>query len=108
MMSAVILWLFVIDLGIACGAGLYETRISVPRWLTGSPETGYRWNRAAALEDNDGLRVWAYDSTMPLTLLTLASLVTARWMTRPVHRRLLDAAPAASLVRAMKCRHLIA
>src|SRR5260370_30374276 len=107
MMSAVILWLFVIDLGIACGAGLYETRISVPRWLTGSPETGYRWNRAAALEDNVGLRFWAYVSTMPLTLLTLASLVTAWWMTGPVHGLWLVAALGAVLGRAITFRCFI-
>lgn len=28
------LWLFVINLGIAVGAGLYESRIAVPQWLS--------------------------------------------------------------------------
>ena len=32
--STTLLWLFVIDLGIAFGAGLYEHRIVVPRWLS--------------------------------------------------------------------------
>jgi hypothetical protein len=106
-MSAIILWLFVIDLGIVFGAGLYETRISVPRWLTGSPETGYRWNRAAALEDNVGLRFWAYVSTLPLTLLTLASLVAAFWMTGPAHGWWLVAATAALLERGMTFGYFI-
>jgi hypothetical protein len=30
----ILLWLFVIDLGIAFGAGLYESRVVIPRWET--------------------------------------------------------------------------
>jgi len=45
----IILWLFVINLGIAFGAGLYESRIVVPQWLSYSPESGYRWNSDAAV-----------------------------------------------------------
>jgi hypothetical protein len=70
-----VLWLFVIDLGIAFGAGLYESRVMVPQWLTFSAESGYRWDPAAAREANSGLRFWAYVTTVPLTLLTLASIV---------------------------------
>ena len=33
-MTEVLLWLFVINLGIAFGAGLYESRITVPQWLS--------------------------------------------------------------------------
>ena len=32
--TRIVLWLFVIDLGIAFGAGLYEGRIVVPQWLS--------------------------------------------------------------------------
>lgn len=39
-----VLWLFILNLGIAFGAGLYESRIAVPQWLSGTPEAGYRWN----------------------------------------------------------------
>ena len=34
--ETVLLWLFVIDLGIAFGAGLYEHRIVVARWIGSS------------------------------------------------------------------------
>jgi hypothetical protein len=37
MMSIALLWLFVINLGIAFGAGLYEHRIVVSRWITAGP-----------------------------------------------------------------------
>jgi hypothetical protein len=75
----ILLWLFVINLGIACGAGLYESRIVVPQCLSGSSESGYRWNAEAARQANTGPRFWVYVTTVPLTLLTLASLVAAWW-----------------------------
>jgi hypothetical protein len=64
----ILLWLFGLDLGIAFGAGIYEGRIVVPQWEDTPPQT---W-------PNTGLKFWAYVTTVPLTLLTLASLVTAR------------------------------
>jgi hypothetical protein len=38
-MARITLWLFVIALGLDLGAGLYETRIVVPLWAGGVPET---------------------------------------------------------------------
>ena len=71
--SRVLLWLLVLNLGIAFGAGLYESRIVFPRWL----QDGYRWDAEAARADNTGLRFWVYVTTGPLTLITLANLVAA-------------------------------
>ena len=93
----IILWLFVITLGIAFGAGLYESRIAVPQWLRGSPESGYRWDAAAARDANVGLRFWAYMTTGPLTLLTLASLFAA-WRAPELVRQWWSIATAAALV----------
>ena len=76
-LSSIALWLFVINLGIAFGAGVYEHRIVVSRWITSSPETGAHWNADAARQDDTGLRFWAFVSTMPLTLLTVANLFFA-------------------------------
>jgi hypothetical protein len=75
--SAILLWLFVIDLGIAFGAGLYEHRIVVPRWISSSPEIGVHWNAEAARRDDTGRRFWVLVTTVPLTLLTLANLFAA-------------------------------
>lgn len=72
-----LLWLLILNLGIAFGAGLYESRIVFPGWLTSSPETGYHWSAEAARADNTGLRFWIYVTTGPLTLITLANLVAA-------------------------------
>jgi hypothetical protein len=72
-----LLWLLVLNLGIAFGAGLYESRIVFPTWFTGSYEAGYHWNAEAARADNTGLRFWVYVTTGPLTLITVANLVAA-------------------------------
>src|SRR5215203_6900822 len=63
----ILLWLFVINLGTAFGAGIYESRVVVPQWQNTPPQT---W-------PNTGLEFWVYVTTVPLTLLTLANLVAA-------------------------------
>ncbi len=80
-----VLWLFVIFLGIAFGAGLYELRVEVPQWLAPS-EGGYIWNAAAVRAADPGLRFWAFVSTGPLTLLTLLSLYFSAKSKAPVRR----------------------
>jgi hypothetical protein len=47
-MSRALLWLFVINLGVALGAGLYESRIVVPQWLSVSREGVSHWNAETA------------------------------------------------------------
>ncbi len=84
--SKILFWLFVINLGIALGAGLYEARIEFPQWLLALPESEYQWNGEAAHQANTGLRFWVYVTTVPLTLLTLANAIAA-WRSRGVLRR---------------------
>jgi len=74
---AILLWLFVINLGIAFGAGLYEHRIVIPRWIDSSAEYGVHWRSEAVLLDDTGRKFWAFVTTVPLTLLTLANLYAA-------------------------------
>ena len=76
-LSTTLLWLFVINLGIAFGAGLYEHRIVVPQWISASQASGSHWNADAARRDDAGRRFWAFVTTLPLTLLTLANLLVA-------------------------------
>ena len=75
--SAIMLWLFVINLGVTFGAGIYEHRIVVPRWLKSTGNAPATWNADAARQDDTGRKFWAFVSTMPLTLLTLISLYAA-------------------------------
>jgi len=65
--TSILLWLFVINLGVAFGAGLYEARVVVAGWAGTSPQT---W-------PNTGLIFWVYVTTVPLTLLTIANGVAA-------------------------------
>jgi hypothetical protein len=70
----VLLWLFVINHGIAFGAGLYEQRIVLPQWFSRSSGSGIRVNSEAMRNTDTGRRFWAFVTTVPLTLLTLANL----------------------------------
>ena len=72
-----ILWLFILNLGIVFGAGLYEARIELPQWLVRLPDGTYQWDAAAVRQADSGLRFWVFFSTIPLTLLTLLNLVLA-------------------------------
>jgi hypothetical protein len=71
----VLLWLFVINLGIALGAGIYEQRVVIPHWENTSPQT---WPQT-------GVLFWVYVTTVPLTLVTLANLFAA-WLDRGPRR----------------------
>ena len=75
--QTILLWLFVINLGVAFGAGLFEHRIVVPRWLRSSPGTVTHWDAEAVRRDDTGRRFWAFVTTVSLTLLTLANLYAA-------------------------------
>jgi len=73
----ILLWLFVINLGIAFGAGLYEQRIILPQWFVQTANSAIRVDGAAIRNTDTGRRFWAFVTTIPLTLLTLANLVVA-------------------------------
>jgi hypothetical protein len=104
---SIVLWLFVINLGIAFGAGLYEGRIVVPQWLSSSQGGGYHWHAEAARQSDVGLRFWVYVTTVPLTLLTLASLVAVWWTPSVVRVWWLGAVAAVLVERAMTFAYFI-
>src|SRR5919197_4832373 len=75
-LKSILLWLFVINLGIGFGAGLYEARVVIPQWADVPSKS---W-------PNTGLMFWVYVTTIPLTLLTLANAIAA-WMDRGIRRK---------------------
>lgn len=81
----ILLWLFVINHGIAFGAGLYEQRIVLPQWFSRSSESGIRVNSAAMRSTDTGRRFRAFVTTGPLSPLTLANLVVAWQSQGPRH-----------------------
>jgi hypothetical protein len=105
-MTTTVLWLFVINLGIAFGAGLYEHRIVVSKWVS-SGESGAHWNPEAARLDDTGRRFWAFVSTLPLTLLTLANLFAAWRASGAIRGWWLAAALAAFADRAFTFSYFI-
>ncbi len=105
--SSTLLYLFVINLGIAFGAGLYEHRIVVSRWISVSAKSGSRWNAEAARRDDTGRRFWAFVTTVPLTLLTLANVFIARSTSGPVRWWWLSAGLAALADRAFSFSYFI-
>jgi hypothetical protein len=100
------LWLFVVILGIAFGAGLYEHRIAMPRWMP--VENGVlRWDAASARRDDTGLRFWAYVTTGPLTILTLANLFFGWTASGPARNWWLAAASIVLAERALTFSYFI-
>jgi hypothetical protein len=91
----ILLWLFVINLGIAFGAGLYEHRIVVPDWVITRADGTLHWDAPAAKHDDTGLRFWAFVTTLPLRVLTLANLFAASRAAGPISRWWLGAGLAA-------------
>jgi hypothetical protein len=83
--TEILLWLFVINLGVAFGAGLYEQRIILPQWFSRSSQSSVRVNSAAMRSTDTGRRFWAFVTTIPLTLLTLANLIVAWQPKDPRH-----------------------
>jgi hypothetical protein len=106
-MATIVLWLLNINLGVAFGAGLYESRIVVPQWLMTSPGSGSRWNAAAARHADVGLRFWVYVTTIPLTVLIVASVIAARWAPQPVRWWWLIACAVAMIDRIMTFAYFI-
>ena len=92
-----VLVMFVIFHGVAFGAGLYEQRIVVPRWMGISPEGARYLHPEAMRADDSGRRFWGFVSTGPLSLLTLVNCYFAFVSTGPV-RTLWLAACAVTLV----------
>ena len=105
--ATVFLWLFVINLGIAFGAGVYEHRIVVSRWISSSSESGAHWNAEAARQDDTGRRFWVFVTTVPLTLLTVANVFAAWGASGPVRGWWLGAAVAAITSRVFTFTYFI-
>lgn len=91
-LTELLLALFILNLGIAFGAGLYETRIVLPLWFPKSPYLMYRVNTEAMRSIDPGRKFWGFVTTGPLTLLTLANLFAAWQSPEPVHDWWLGAA----------------
>lgn len=84
MTAKIMLCLFIINLGTAFGAGIYEMRIVLPMWFR-KTSNGYTVN-APVMEGMDvGRNFWVMVTTLPLTLLTIANFYFAFKASGPLH-----------------------
>lgn len=74
--QTVVLWLFVIFLGIATGAGIYEERVVVPFWF-GTRNGGVKLSPENMRNTDPGRNFWVFVSTIPLTILAIMSLTVS-------------------------------
>lgn len=81
----IILLLFIINLGTAFGAGLYETKIILPLWFNKSPQGKYSANFENMRSIDTGRKFWGLITTLPLTLLTIINLISAFRSQQPLH-----------------------
>ena len=95
-LSEILLWLFIINVGTAFGAALYEARIVIPQW-TAPAGGGFRWNPEAARRADPDHKFWSFFAAVPLTFLTVASLVPA-WYAMSPRRELWLGAAAVVLI----------
>lgn len=85
MLANIFLWLWVINLGVASGAGVYEHRIVLPQWFSRDGDGRLRVNVEAMRSTDAGRRFWGFTTTVPLTLLTAANAV-AGWQSAGAKR----------------------
>jgi hypothetical protein len=76
-LPTILLLLFVVNLGTAFGAGLYEMRIVLPMWFHRAADGQYEIDYRAMRQTDVGRRFWGMVTTAPLTLLTLINVFLA-------------------------------
>jgi hypothetical protein len=81
-MARLALWLFAVALGLDLGAGLYESRIVVPLWAEGVPDTLASGNPYGRVAVDAGLRFWAYVTSL-VALLAAVAFVIGWWAPAP-------------------------
>ncbi|GAB4040553.1 DUF1772 domain-containing protein [Spirosoma gilvum] len=84
-MATSLLILFILNLGTAFGAGLYEARLIIPQWFPKLEGDERRVDTNAMRQTDVGRNFWAFVTTIPLTLLTVANLIVAWQSELPVH-----------------------
>jgi hypothetical protein len=97
--SFVALSLWIVNLGTAFGAGIYETRMILPGWFP-RPRGGQLGINSQLMRETDaGRRFWGMVTTLPLTLLTIANLYFALQSIGPPRLPWLLAVAAVTLER---------
>ena len=83
--TEILLGAFIMNLGVALGAGLYETRIVLPLWFRQNTNGNYQVDFEAMRNIDTGRKFWSFVTTIPLTLLTIANLIFALKSNTPLY-----------------------
>jgi hypothetical protein len=83
--TEILLLCSVINVGIALGAGLYETKIVIPLWFDKAANGNYYVNFDNMQNIDSGRKFWGFVTTIPLTLLMITNLVFAFQSQPPLH-----------------------
>src|SRR5215813_6763359 len=83
--TEILLLCTIINIGIALGAGLYETKIVLPLWFNKSANNNYYVNFENMRTIDSGRKFWGFVTTIPLTLLMITNLVFASLSQAPLH-----------------------
>jgi hypothetical protein len=98
--AQIVLWLFVIVLGVELGAGLYETLVIMPLWSLSPPDSvvAYHQHNVAYPQFalNAGGRFWMFNTPL-LGMAAIAALISGL-KTRPKHRKWRVAATVLALI----------
>jgi hypothetical protein len=86
--AQLLLWIFVVALGVEIGAGLYETLVVLPLWSAAPPESVIAYHRHFAANPqfvpNSGGRFWMFAT--PFVGLAALAVLLSGWRTCPEHR----------------------
>jgi hypothetical protein len=83
--TEILLLCSVINIGIALGAGLYETKIVLPLWFNKSANGNYHVNFDNMRSIDSGRKFWVFVTTIPFTLLMITNLAVAFQSQPPLH-----------------------
>lgn len=100
--NEIVLGLFVINLAMAFGAGLFESRIVIPMWFSRSGI-----NKEAIINTDTGRKFWGMITTVPLTLLTIINIVEALSSTGTLRTQWLTAGIIVLVERVMTFTYFI-
>ncbi|HXT04851.1 MAG TPA: DUF1772 domain-containing protein [Casimicrobiaceae bacterium] len=98
--NTIVLWLFVIALGLDIGAGIYEGRIVVPLWSADVPATLAAGNPYGRVAINAGILFWSR-MTSVVALLALVTLAFSLRTPPPLRTRQIVASVAELVAVAM-------
>ena len=100
----ILLWVLVINMAVALGAGLYEAIIEIPQWYSIS-DGYYTWDNTRALDANVLHNFWTSFALIPLSIQCGLMWVLLWWTKGTVRKWFLAAAMVLLIERGLTLGH---